>query len=210
MLKFKHPSTWIVAGPSQSGKTHFVSKILTSNLIEPKPDRILYAYSIYQPAYDQLLTHLPFIEFHKGLDVNLLNTFNPNQNNLLIIDDLMRESGDGDLVGDIFTRGSHHLNLSTIFIVQNIFHKCKALRECSLNCHYLVIFKIPRDQTQVRTLGYQMFPAKKNFLPAALEDATSLQDRGYLVIDLRNDTPSDYRVRTCVFPHETTVVYKPP
>lgn len=209
MLKFSHPSTWIVAGPSQSGKTHFTSRILTESLIEPAPTRIVWAYSIYQPSYEHLKSVLPFIEFHKGLDANILNSFSPDENNLLVIDDLMRESGDGDLVGDIFTRGSHHLNLSTILIVQNIFHKCKALRECSLNTHYMVIFKIPRDQTQVRTLSSQMFPRKSNFLNAALEDACIQQDRGYLVIDLRNDTPSDMRVRTSVFPGEQTIVYKP-
>lgn len=123
MLKFIHPSTWIVAGPSQSGKTHFTYRILTENVIEPSPNRIIWCYSIYQPLYDVLKSKIPFIEFHKGLDANILNKFKPDDNNLLVIDDLMRESGNGDLVADIFTKGSHHLNLSTIFIVQNIFQK---------------------------------------------------------------------------------------
>lgn len=209
MIKFHHPSTWIIAGPSQSGKTFFTSRILKESLIEPSPSRIVWCYSIYQHSYDQLKAHIPSIEFHKGFDSNLLNSFQPEINNLLIIDDLMRESGKGDLIADVFTRGSHHLNLSTIFIVQNIFHKCKSLRECSLNTHYMVLFKTPRDQTQIRTLSSQMFPKNSQFLPSALEDACTIQDRGYLVIDLRNDTPSDFRVRTLIFIGEETIIYKP-
>lgn len=209
MLKFIHPSTWVVAGPSQSGKTYFVSKILTSKLIEPFPTRIVVAYSFYQPAYDQLKSHFPFIEFVKGLDKNLINSFSQEQNNLFIIDDLMRESGNNDIVADIFTKGAHHASLSTILIVQNIFHKCKTLRECSLNTHYIVIFRTPRDETQVRTLSAQMFPNRKNFLPSALEDACKEETRGYLVLDLRNDTPPEFKVRTRVFPGERMIVYKP-
>lgn len=209
MLRFIHPSTWIVAGPSQSGKTFFVSQLLTSNLFDPPLSRIVYAYSIFQPAYSSLQSSIPSIEFTKDLDQNLINSFQPNETNMLVIDDLMSESGDGKLVIDIFTKGSHHLNLSAIFIVQNIFHKCKSLRECNLNAQYMVLFKTPRDQGQIRTISSQMFPGKPGFLGNALEDACKERARGYLLLDLRNDTPSDFRVRTGVLPNESMLVYKP-
>ena len=47
---------------------------------------------------------------------------------LLIIDDLMDET-----VANIFTRGSHHRNVSVILLVQNLFLKNKHVRTISLD-----------------------------------------------------------------------------
>ena len=47
---------------------------------------------------------------------------------------------------NLFTRDSHHHNLSVIYIVQNLFHQGKGSRSISLNSYYLVLFKNPRDK----------------------------------------------------------------
>ena len=55
----------------------------------------------------------------------------------IIVDDLMDEAnGQTD---DLYTKYSHHLNISVFFIVQNLFKK--QLRTMSLNTHYLFLFK---------------------------------------------------------------------
>ena len=53
-MKLIHPSNIIVSGPTGSGKTQFVSRILTSRNIDPFPTRILYLYSERQQEYDKL------------------------------------------------------------------------------------------------------------------------------------------------------------
>ena len=58
---------------------------------------------------------------------------------LLILDDLMRESS-SNVILDLFTKGSHHKNISVIFITQNVFHKGKAQRDISLNTKYLMLY----------------------------------------------------------------------
>ena len=50
---------------------------------------------------------------------------------LVIIDDLMSESGKS--VVNIFTRASHHRDLSVFFLTQNLFHQGQ--REISLNAN---------------------------------------------------------------------------
>ena len=70
---------------------------------------------------------------------------NPSQNNVLIIDDLMDEAGDDKSVTDLFTKGSHHMNISIIYIVQNIFPKGRESQTISLNAHYMFLFKNPHD-----------------------------------------------------------------
>ena len=61
-------------------------------------------------------------------------------------------------VSNLFTKGSHHRNLSVLHLVQNVFDKNKHTRTISLNTHYLVIFKNPQDASQITHLAKQMYP----------------------------------------------------
>ena len=104
----------------------------------------------------------------------------------------------GDYVDKIFTKFSHHRNISIIYLSQNLFYKSKQNRTMSLNAHYLVIFKSPRDQNQLATLARQMYPGNSKFLIEAFKDATQ-QPYGYLLINLKSDTEERLRIRTNIF-----------
>jgi len=78
-----------------------------------------------------------------------------------------------DSVANLFTKRSHHRNISVVFLVQNLFHKNKQIRTISLNVHYLVLFKNPRDATQFASLARQMYPNKSAFAVEAYKDATA-------------------------------------
>jgi hypothetical protein len=62
---------------------------------------------------------------------------------LVIVDDLLMEAD--SRVVDLFTKGSHHRNISFLFITQNLFHQKDGSRDISLNADYMIIFKNPRD-----------------------------------------------------------------
>lgn len=95
-----------------------------------------------------------------------------------------------------------------LFLTQNIFHNSKHTRTMSLNSHYIVLFKNPRDVGQVGVLGRQMFQNGK-FLADAFRDATS-RPYGYLLIDLKPNTDEQLRVRTNIFADESPqFVYVP-
>lgn len=191
---FKHPFTSIIAGPTQSGKTTFVTKVLNQRqqLIEPAPDHITYCYSRYQEAYRQL-EHLP-IRFVEGLPA--IDEFDPRKNNLVIFDDLMEQCEKDKSILHLFTVDSHHKNISTFFITQNFFSKGKYMRTISLNSHYIILFKNPRDMSQIFHLARQMFPTNPNFLIESFEDAVVNKPFGYLFIDLKQNTPKNMRVRS--------------
>src|SRR6059036_1131728 len=111
-MNFKHPFTAIVAGPSGSGKTVFTTKLIShaAALIDPPPQKILWCYGAYQNFFNEMKN----VEFHDGLpDVN---SFDGSQRTLLILDDLMHETD--DRVSQIFTRVSHHKNLSVLYLTQ--------------------------------------------------------------------------------------------
>jgi hypothetical protein len=200
----QHPFTCLVSGATQSGKSEWIFRLLTSissrncknNKIEPQPQNILYCYSEEQPAlFERYRQAEVKIKFHKGLPPPI-EEFSPAVRNLLVLDDLMQETGSA--ISALFTRGSHHRNLSIILVTQNLFHQSKEFRTISLNSSYLVIFKNPRDNTQIEHLARQMFPKRSMIVQDAFHRATQ-RPYGYLLVDLKQSTPDEARLRTNIF-----------
>ena len=79
-------------------------------------------------------------------------------------------------VVDIFTKISHHRNLSVVYLTQNLFNN--HTRTLSLNSPYIVLFKNERDATQVANLARQMYPGKRVFIIEAFKNATSTVGTG--------------------------------
>ena len=144
--------------------------------------------------------------FVKGVPCDSESMIIPSKRNLVVIDDLMQELSNDPGITSLFTKGCHHRNLNVIFIVQNIFHRGKELRDVSLNCHYLVLFKSPRDGSQINHLAKQMFPGHIKYMQESFQDATS-RPYGYLLCALKPETPTVFRLRTNVFPGETQFAY---
>ena len=80
----------------------------------------------------------------------------------------MDQSGGDKRIANLFTKGSHRRNLSVIHIVQNIFDKSKETRNISLNTHYIVLFKSPRDKQQVLILARKVNPGHKFYYDSSL------------------------------------------
>ena len=202
MLPFKHPFTATVAGPTGCGKTQFTFRLIENaeTMIEPPPSKIYYCYGEYQPIFE----NYPRVIFNRGLPD--LSEFDGVESTLLVLDDLMQETD--STVLSIFTKMSHHRNLSVLYLTQNIFSKeNKYARTMSLNSHYLVLFKNPRDATQFSTLARQMYPNNWKYAVEAYHDATE-RPYGYLVVDLKPQTNETLRLRTNIFPDDKgTVVY---
>jgi hypothetical protein len=86
-----------------------------------------------------------------------------NGTRLIVLDDLLNEAYSRDMC-DLFTKGSHHRNISVILITQNLFHQGRFSRAISLNAKYIVVFKNVRDKNQFAYLARQVYPEDSNGL----------------------------------------------
>lgn len=200
MKVFKHPFTAIISGPSGSGKTCFVEKLLKHNesMIQPSPSRVIWHYGQWQSMYNAM----DGVEFKQGPPSDEdIQTYNDS---LLIIDDLMSECV--ALSSNIFTKFSHHLRISVIYILQNLFVQSKNQRSISLNTGHIVLFKNPRDFSQAMFLARQVSPYNPNLCVEAFLDATK-KPHSYLLFDFLQDTPDTHRMRTNIFPGESDDIY---
>lgn len=87
--KLIHPFCAILSGPTQCGKTEWTRKLIhcKNEVIEPPPQKVIWIYKIWQPAYDGLSRNYD-VEFVQGLQIPENNSGIPT---LLIIDDFMAD-----------------------------------------------------------------------------------------------------------------------
>ena len=208
-MKLKHPSNIVVSGPTGSGKTEFVLRLLEKDMLSPSPNNIIWVYGEWQGKYDRLRA----IAEKKGIPIDFVYGYKPwiydrldiKKRNVLVLDDVMGEMGDSSDLSRLFTQGSHHRNVTVIFIIQNSYHKGKAMRDAMTNAQYRVYFKNNADRLQERTDAQRAYPTNRNFFLKAMEDACKVK-HGYLLRDMRADTPDVLRLRTNIFNDETVYV----
>ena len=135
---------------------------------------------------------MPHIEVVKGIPTALERDSGVNKRNLIVFDDKMINASKDKRIVNLFTRGSHHRNLSVIYIVQNLFHQGKGSRIINLYSHYLMLFKNPRDRLQILTLAKQMYPGQTDFSLNQYEEAVK-RPFGYLLIDLKTTAQDNSR-----------------
>ena len=212
VLPFRHPTTILVSGPTGCGKTRFVQRLLDRNerAIVPFPERIVWVYSEWQPAYDELARSLQDrIEFVKDYDpAELYESFDRNTKNMLVLDDQMGIA-EGRELCKLFTQGSHHRNLTVLYIVQNLFFKDGAMCTVARNSHYKVLFKNPGDMRQLSDVAQQSYPGKSDFVHDAFTIATKNKPYSYMLMDFRPDIPDDVRVRTNIFDRKRAKILTP-
>ena len=102
---------------------------------------------------------------------------------------------------DLFTKGSHHRNISVLLLTQNFFHQGTHCRDISLNAKYLVLLENVRDKNQILYLARQEYPEDRHNIYKAYLHAT-IQPHSYFILYFAQDTDGKLKFRTNVFPDE--------
>ena len=115
-----------------------------------------------------------------------------SERGLLVLNDLMTEGCEDKELLDLFTKHSHHQNITVLHLCQDMFPPWKYAKIISRNAHYIIAFKHPRDQFGTRNLLLQAFP---NYCQDVMDMYQKVIERpfGYMVLDLH--PASDDRIR---------------
>ena len=156
----------------------FTTKLLLDNVesfAEPPPS-IHYCYGSWQKGFDKLKKG--GVKFHEGIpDSDVLPQWFPNDKRVL----------------DLFTKHSHHQNITVLYLCQDLFPNGKFAKTISRNAHYVVAFKNPRDQLGVRNLLLQSFPTQWQEVLDMFRKVTE-RPFGYMLLDLHPASKDDQRV----------------
>lgn len=212
LLPFSAPTTLLICGSTQSGKTHFTQKLLqnANGMFSTPVDKIIYAYSEHQPLFEEMRQTIPNFFLHQGLPSkeDIEQYTEDVKHTVVVLDDLMLQIAQSQDCVHLFTVTSHHRNVTTVMLSQNLYPPGKYARTISLNCLNVILFKNYRDSRQIITFGSQILPGKVPFFKAAYELATQ-PNFGYLHVCLEPKQNREYQLRSHILPGEEMVIYQP-
>ena len=204
---FQTPTNIMFVGPSGAGKTQLALKILNNRetLFKNKFNRVIYCYTAHQPFMsDPMYDYVEFTD--KLVDPE---DFDEKHHSLLILDDMLHTLSDkrtAETLSKLFMVNGHHKNITVIMMVQNLFSKEKKFRDLSVNCHYIILFALKRDLSQVTRLGSQLMPKDSNTFLDIYKQATS-ERYSYLLIDLHPSTKYAVLLRENILPDDIETVH---
>ena len=165
---------------------------------------VVFFYNQWQDLYtafkaEKVVKH--WINEPPTIDVvtDLCHPYKDNGGSIIIVDDFQNRLGAD--VQEMFTTLSHHLNFVIILLVQNIFPKNRHFRDISLNAKYVIVFKSPRDQMQIRSFAKQIEPGNTNYIVQSFAEATK-KPYSYLFFDLHQETKDILRIRSNILQKE--------
>lgn len=206
-VRFKNPSSFLLAGASQSGKTTFTLNLLRNidHLFE-KPsckENVIYFYRQKQHNFKlfakENIVHKWVNKLPTTADIEELTANHQDTGSIVIIDDFAEALNKDTVL--IITTQVNHLNCVVIVLAQNIFCQNSVFREISLNCTYIVMYKNPRDASQINCFAKQIAPGNSEWLVKAFRAATR-KAHSYLLFDTHQGTADILRIRSRVLPSE--------
>ena len=213
-FRFHTPSSILIVGPSDCGKTVFTEKLVLDNneLFDHNASvPVHYCYGAWQDRLQNMKDR--GVHFHEGIPDHsaLERWFFRRRGGILVLDDLMGEGSNDKRVLDLFTKHSHHQNVTVLYLCQDMFPVGKYAKSISRNAHYIVAFKNPRDQLGVRNVLLQSFPTTWKDSLETFHRATTRR-YGYLVMDLHPASPDYQRLLSHLLKDEgwTRYYQKPP
>jgi hypothetical protein len=206
-LRLHVPSTIIISGPSQSGKTTLIERLLTEDdCFQQNFNEICWVHAPHAAnnrLFEQLKDRLP-IRFCEGYpdrelsDNKLFESVGPN---LLVLDDVfVCPNTTYKSLFDLFNIISHHQNITVILTVQNLAGATPSQKSCLStllrSCSYLILFCSRRMTPVFRYISSNFFPGEQyrvlNPFQESLRTLESLHS--YFVFDFVSKD-EDLRIR---------------
>jgi hypothetical protein len=220
-LKLHVPSTILISGPSQCGKTTLIESLLTEpDCFNHQFNEICWVHAPHaenKALFERLKGALP-IKFREGYpdkDITDNTLFKrPNRPNLLVLDDiLVNPSTPYKSLYNLFNIFSHHQNITVILTVQNLAGATPSQKSCLStllrSCSYLVLFASRRMTPVFRFIATGYFPGEQYRVLKPFKEALSLNNpHSYFVYDFVTEN-EQIRIRNGgLVPSHKCYIYK--
>ena len=203
-IRLKENFKLFISGPSRCGKTFFVADLLENieTFAKEPPKKIIYVYKVWQSKFDEMrsLVHV-FLEDCESI-LEKIQERATGQPVLVIFDDLINSKSLVD-IATLFTVDGRHMNMSLVFLTQRMFVNNEHFRQISQNCDYFVIFKNPRNSSEIRTLAQQLTPGNLGLIDIYMQ---ATQDPfSYLFINLTQECQPQVKYLSKLFDYDNSV-----
>ena len=202
-IRFKENFKIFLCGPSRCGKTVFIKDLLEnmSSITKQNISKVIYVYKVWQSIFEDMhsqgLVNI-FLE-EKDNIIEKIKNLAYGETSLIIFDDLIN-SKNLEEISNLFVVDGRHSNYSLIFTSQRMFVNNEYFRQISNNCDYIVVFKNPRNYSEIRTLAQQLTPIGLDLLDIytkATKDPFS-----YLLINLTQECNEDLKFISHLFDYD--------
>ena len=184
---FFKPARLIIAGFSGAGKSYLTSLIIAK----------------YRHKFHSIIGYGTPLENGKEMGIIQDDEYNPfdepdsSKSKLLIFDDIIMNRNIMNLASEVYIRG-RHLNISCIFLSQNIFLQDKSYRIIALNCTHVVLLR-QRDLRQIVCFARTFLPSEKIDKFISLYKKEVLKKRHqYILIDFTSDFDGPLAIRSSI------------
>ena len=202
-IRFKENFKIFVCGPSRCGKTVFIKDLLENiaSITKQNISKVIYVYKVWQSIFEDMhsqgLVNI-FLE-EKDNIIEKIKNLAYGETSLIIFDDLIN-SKNLEEISNLFVVDGRHSNYSLIFTSQRMFVNNEYFRQISNNCDYIVVFRNPRNYSEIRTLAQQLTPIGLDLLDIytkATKDPFS-----YLLINLTQECSEDLKFISHLFDYD--------
>ena len=200
-IRFRTPSSFFLAGASQSGKSSFIYKLLLrgEQAFTESFTQVIIVYGIRQEIFDELANHLP-LRLIPLSDFNATDLLQEDlRGSCVIFDDAIMSLTNSPAFENLILNSVHHKHFSAILLSQSIFGMGRFSRIISNNCQYVFLWDSCRARLSVQNLARQMYPGEVNYFMAAFRHATSSNAFSPLLIDCSPHVPPALRLRSNFF-----------
>ena len=202
-IRFKENFKIFVCGPSRCGKTVFIKDLLQNipSITKQNISKVIYVYKVWQQIFEDMklqgLVHF-FLREEENI-VEKIKKLSFGQYSLVIFDDLIN-SKNLEEISNLFIVDGRHSNYSMIFTSQRMFVYNEYFRQISNNCDYIVVFKNPRNYSEIRTLAQQLTPMSLDLLE--IYTKATKDPFTYLLINLTQECNEDVKFLSHLFDYD--------
>ncbi len=210
-VRFKNPVTVLVSGTTGSGKSTLVFEILKNAnhfFHDPKcMENVILYYKEYQPIYEEnkhLITEFVNQVPTYNLVKERIEFYKNYGGSVILIDDFANELHES--IRSLFGVGAHHWNANIFLLTQYLYpSKPTWFREITLNCMYLIYFKNPMNNKQIRNVIYKWIDENPKWAIQSVREALQ-KPHSYILFDFHQQTPEKIRLRTNILPKEAPMI----